>query len=242
MITGSKAATRGYKFERDFVGQVNDDAVFNERLKKALNKTGKLIARKITDNKRKADVELDIVRLNIGKEVIGCSIKTSEADFSQLDRRWLDDLQKTLNMPQQIKERLQECIYNKQRNKKAKFIMDVHKEALIRYFEEVKERLLQEIFIRKDFNLKYLVVCSYAKRVWYITPMKDVINYIRRQKITLSREGQMYFGDCLSLQRKSGDGSHIKIPKSHPNHPGNQLQFKLKPLSIIRNVTSAKTI
>ncbi|MRB23434.1 hypothetical protein GH839_21530 [Bacillus thuringiensis] len=43
-------------------------------------------------------------------------------------------------------------------------------------------------------------------------------------------------GDSLSLQRKGGDGNVKKVPKGSPLHPSNQLQFKVKPLTIIDKV------
>lgn len=236
-MRGRKPAKRGFRYEDIFVDLVNNNEKFNESLRLYLGDLSKTLkACKVSDTKMKSDVILQL-----GDCAYGCSIKTSEADFSQLDRRWLDDLSERLNTPVEIYEMIAECILNKMKNKKDKFILDKHKDSIISYFKNNLRSLLRELFVRDEDILKYLVVCFYIENKWYITKILDVFEYIRSGKIYTTKHGILMFGDCLSMQRKGGDGKHVKIPKNHPAHPGNQLQFKLKPLSLINNMPSDKT-
>jgi hypothetical protein len=68
--------------------------------------------------------------------------------------------------------------------------------------------------------------------------MSDVVAYLAQQPMSVSKGGVLCIGNCLSMQRKGGNGCHVKVPKSHPSHPGNQIQFKIKPLSIVKNIKS----
>ena len=135
---------------------------------------------------------------------------------------------------------LNECILNKMVNKKDKFILDKYNDAIINYFTLNLRPLLKELFVRDEDILKYLVVCFYLDGDWYITKILDVFEYIESGEIYTTSHGILRFGDCLSMQRKSGDGKHVKIPKNHPVHPGNHIQFKIKPLSLVNNMPSEK--
>lgn len=236
-MKGRKPAKRGFRYEDKFVYLINSDDKFNKSLRFYFGDLSKTLrAYKVSDTRMKSDVILQF-----GDCIYGCSIKTSEVDFSQLDRRWLTDLAEKLNMPVEIVDMISECIQNKMVNKYDKFILDRYKDSIISYFKSNLRSLLKELFVRDEDILKYLVVCFYIENNWYITKMLDIFDYIEKGEIYTTPKGILMFGDCLSMQRKGGDGKHVKIPKNHPAHPGNQLQFKLKPLSLINNMPSDKT-
>jgi hypothetical protein len=46
----------------------------------------------------------------------------------------------------------------------------------------------------------------------------------------------VYVGENLTLQRKGGDGNIKTPPKTSSQHPSNHLQFKIKPLAILKKV------
>jgi len=235
-MRGRKPARRGFFFENKFIELVNSNEKFNRSLKSYFGDINiKLKAILVSDNRLKTDVIL-----YYGDCMYGCSIKTSEADFSQLDRRWLNDLATKLNMPVDIVDMLSVCIRNKMQNKNDKFILNQYRNAIINYFRENLRALLKELFVRNEEILKYLVVCFYIEETWYIAKILDVFEFIENGEIYTTRRGILMFGECLSMQRKGGNGSHIRIPKNHPAHPGNQLQFKLKPLSLVKNMPSNK--
>jgi len=235
-MRGSKPAKRGFRYENIFLDLVNNNEEFNNSLRLYFGDLNKpLKAYKVSDTKMKTDV-----LLNFGDTMYGCSIKTSEIDFSQLDRRWLSDLAEKLNMDVEVYNMISECILNKMVNKRDKFILDKYKDSIINYFKSNLTPLLKELFVRDEDILKYLVVCFYIENHWYIARILDVFEYIESSEIYTTSRGILMFGDCLSMQRKSGDGRHVKIPKNHPAHPGNQLQFKLKPLSLVRNMPHDK--
>lgn len=235
-MNGRKAALRGFYYENLFIDLVNNNEEFNRSLRYYFGDLNKpLKAHKVKNNKFKSDVILAF-----GESIYGCSIKTSEADFSQLDRRWLVDLANKLNMPEDIYNKLLYCINNKRKNKNDKFILDIYKEPIINFFKQNLRSLLKELFTKNEEILQYLVICFYIEGSWYIAKLRDIFEYIEAGEIYTTSKGILMFGDCLSMQRKGGNGKHVKLPKDHPAHPGNQLQFKLKPLSLVRNMPTNK--
>lgn len=219
---------------------VNEDSEFNERLRAAIALTrGSIAASKPVTRSKKADALLII---SPSGEVRGCSIKEAEANFNQLERVWLEALAEDLKMPDSIRNRIQTCIDNRRLKKSVKFITEDHQEEIISYFQDNIDNLLRRLFTGYDDTLAYFVIYDYTKRSWHICLIADVINAIREEEITVSDKGVLYFGCGLSMQKKGGNGAHVKVPKSHPTHPGNQLQFKIKPISLLHMIPNMTEI
>jgi hypothetical protein len=75
----------------------------------------------------------------------------------------------------------------------------------------------------------------------YIFNIEDIIHFIKeniyQKGVTFSRV--IYLGDFLWIQRKAGDSKKITLPKTDPKHPGNQLQVKILPISLLNQAKKA---
>ncbi len=228
---GSKEAKRGTKSEKDFVNLVNNNKRFNTSLKKILNIEENLRADHEISNKVKADCYLVVE----SGQKMGVSIKEAEVDLNQLDRRWLKDLAEKHNMPQDIEDKLNECLIKKSRDSKGeKFIQDEYKDEILKYFTDNLDSILTDVFTRGDKNLKYFVVYDFSNNEWYIASMDKVIEEISIEELSTSDKGLIQIGNLITIKRKGGNGSHIKLDKDDPNHPGNNIQFQIKPLSLLK--------
>jgi hypothetical protein len=238
MASGSKPAKRGYRKEKEFTNRFNSDAAFRYALLCAMNiKSREMYAKKGPGTSSKADVFLSSDKIEVG-----ITMKTSESDFSQLERIWLEDLKTRLKMPSDIYDMLKECMINKIRNRNAKFILDHYKEEIISYFRNKIDLLLHELFTRGDKRITHMIVLDFQSDWYYVIPLNDIYEYIKMQPISTTAKGVLKFGDVLSMQKKGGDGEHVSIPKDDFCHPGNQFQFKINPLSLVKNmgITSLK--
>jgi len=238
--SGQKAANRGLASQAVFIDSVNLDPYFNKRLKKAINlpEETRLAAYKPSTTIEKSDA---ILIISPGRNA-GCSIKEAQANFNQLERIWLKDLALAIKMPKSIEDALQACIDNKRLKISKIFISQQYTIPIIDYFKQNADVILNKLFTRGDPSVKYLVVYDFNNKKWCLSEITDVIACIKTQQISISSRGILYFGDCLTMQRKAGNGARVKVPKSHPNHPGNQLQFKVKPLSMIKTMPSFRVI
>ena len=75
--------------------------------------------------------------------------------------------------------------------------------------------------------------------------MDDILEFLNENisnNIGFSSKGIIQLGNFLTVQRKGGDGKHIKIPKTDWQHPGNQLQFKFSPLKFAHYIEMNKSI
>ena len=75
--------------------------------------------------------------------------------------------------------------------------------------------------------------------------MDDVIVFLfnnAKDNIGFTNKGIIKIGDFITVQRKGGDGKHIKLPKTDWRHPGNQLQFKFSPLVFAEYIEKTKAI
>lgn len=231
MSIGSSTAKKGFKHEQLFTDLINNNPSFNELLCNYLGIEGSLRATNVKG------YEKSDVNLSFNNNVIGCSIKSAKANFNQLDRRWLKDWVSILNMPQNIQNYIQfglDTMRNKEPN--SRLIHTQYENEIINFFENRLNNLLIELFTRGDKKVKLFVAYDNVKDIWYICNMKEIMNTILDSSITVSKKGVLKIGDYLSMQRKGGDGNVVNPPKSSPLHPSNNIQFKIKPLSIIEAV------
>ncbi|WP_423800761.1 hypothetical protein [Neobacillus sp. SAB-20_R2A] len=235
-------ARRGYAREALFAELINDNSEFRKILTDGLNDLdlirGEVIsAQDVKRNSCKSDVILE-VRETYNSYEMGCSLKAAAANFNQLDRRWLSDWEGVLEMPQEVIDSIQSSLDRKRIRSRDVFISPDQESLVLPFIEDNLELILLELFTRDDENLNVFVTYDENRDIWTIARIDDLINVLLREPISTSGSGVVYIGDCLTLQRKGGDGNITHVPKTSPMHPSNHLQFKIKPLTIINKVHS----
>ena len=56
--------------------------------------------------------------------------------------------------------------------------------------------------------------------------MRDVLMAIGND-VDFTPRGNIVIGKCVVFQRQGGNGAKVKVPKTDPKHPGNDVQMKL---------------
>lgn len=235
MFTGSDIAKSGYKTEDLFSSLINENTKFNNAVKTFLNINCNVdLFAETLKGVQKGDVELS---LSTGKNV-QASVKSTKANFSQLDRRWLSSLISALNVPDNVSYKLKEGL-DSMRLKQGDYqrlILPKYEVNLINYFQNNIKDFMNEMFTRQNQVVQLFVVYDNINVVWYLLNMSDVLDFMSTQIVSVSNKGVLKFGDCVTMQRKGGDGNVTRVPKTDPTHPGNQLQIKVKPLTIVENL------
>jgi len=241
---GEKEAKIGLDSEKEIMEMINTDMKFRSKILDCL----RTLDFKINDIRRASeskDTKSDIFILsNIGK--LGISIKTStKTSFHQLDRRTLDGWKNYLEMPDDIYMILKKSILRVAENsRKAKFIIEEDREKVKNFFLENIESIITEIFTKSERNLRLFMVNNKTAKEIYVFRMDEVLKFLIQDasEISFSSKGIINLGNFITVQRKGGDGKHVKIPKSDWKHPGNNLQFKFSPLKFAEYVKDGKKI
>lgn len=242
---GKKEARIGLDSEKEIVKLINSDDKFRELIFLCINKFGFKLNKDfkaIIDKSTKSDILLTQDDLELGISVKSSS-KTS---FHQLDRRTLDIWRKSIKIPENIYHTLKTSILRVTENpKKNKFIIDEDQELIRKFFLSNLKFFMIEIFTRNETNLKFFLVNNKMNRKIYIFSMKDVLKFLindAEKNFSFSNKGIIKLGSFISVQRKGGNGKRIKIPKTDWEHPGNNLQFKFKPLDFANFMEESNTI
>lgn len=242
MKKGRKEARIGLNSEKNIVKMINTNKQFNNLIKKCLNNLGFVIQDEIKAQKN--DMKTDIFIEDTSK--IGVSIKTvTTADYNHIDRRRLMKWKDFLNMPDDIYIILKESILRIARNPKALFIIQQDRSKIRDFFAKHINKIIREIFTHSEENLKLLMVNNKKEHKLYLFRMEEVVGFLIedvRDNIFFSKKGIVYLGNFIRVQRKSGDGKHITIPKTDWEHPGNQLQFKFTPRRFAEYIEKNKLI
>jgi hypothetical protein len=242
---GQKAARVGLDSEEDIINRINAKGEFCNRLKKCLVDLGFSPKDEIVAYKPEvAGLKTDIF-IKIDGE-IGVSVKSSsETSFHQTDRRTLEHWKLFLNMPEDVFKTIKEAILRVSRNPRDKFILEKDRDKIKNLFSKNLRSIIREIFQRKEENLKLLMVNDKRKRRVYVFNMDEAIDFLCKNasnNVRFTDKGIVLLGDFISVQRKGGNGKHVKIPKTDWKHPGNQLQFKTSPITFAEHAETTKAL
>jgi hypothetical protein len=185
----------------------------------------------------------DVVIITSDNKRIGISLKTFKSDGrpdDHLDRRWLDrpsevaePWAKVLGMPQDIVEILKQGILNIAKGISNQLVPDPQNQQKVKEFfmgAKILRTFLEEAFRNGEQELLILALMEYNSGVRLcLFNMDEVINFIEKdiRNTGITFGSRINFGKYIQLQRKAGDGKHVRIPECDPRHPGNQLQVKL---------------
>lgn len=245
MEIGQKAARIGLDSEKDIIDAINSNERFRTLLKNCLENLGYDSTGNLSSNKGATQTKKDIT-VRIGENSIGISIKSSKkTSFHQTDRRRLENWKEFLDMPENIYEIIKEASLRISNNPRAKFIEVGNQKVVKNFFKNHIETIVTEIFTRSEEDLLLFLINNKMDKLIYFYRMSDVLEFLNgniTDNITFSNKGIIKLGDFLSIQRKGGNGKHIKIPKKDWQHPGNQLQFKFSPLKFTTHIEKNKSI
>ncbi|MFP3203751.1 MAG: hypothetical protein RXR43_16560 [Sulfolobus sp.] len=228
---GSKEAKQGIEAERELIEYFSNskDVLVSCAQKLSIKIPNSFVVIKPV-NRIKCDLMIK------GEFTICISVKTvTDASFHQLDRRWLDVWKTVLNMPEDIYKILLDSILRKAKDPKAVFILPKDRDKISKFIKDNLSIILKEIFIRDEEDLRILAIWDKRDDILCMFNIQDVISFFIKQPISFSDEGIIKIGKYITIQRKGGNGSRIKKPKIDPTHPGNQLQFKFKPLEFMND-------
>lgn len=162
-----------------------------------------------------------------------------KAGFNQLTRTTVNKFCEVFNISESDKNELIDLITLKASNTKTfLFPLDVQKKWGDFFTKNVVD-ILKWGFSNKS-SREILVLYERDNSIMQIYVMKEVLNRLDKT-VSFSIKGNIDIGNCVSFQRKGGNGSLSKtIPKNSIKHPGNNVQLKLKVKKFIEEMKSYK--
>jgi len=194
-------------------------------------------------------IKTDVVVTGSTGVSVGISLKTIKARGRpdvHLDRRWLSkssgrlrSWSEVLQMPIEIVEILQRGILDIAAGRSTQLVPNVSDQQKVSNFiRRSLHRFLEEAFKNAETNLRILAVLEYNDRLTLcMFNVDEVIDFIEQDVADagISFGNRIDIGSYIQLQRKAGNGKHVKINKQSPDHPGNQLQVKFLAKSFVDN-------
>lgn len=241
MEKGRKEAIIGLRSEKKIIQKINSNSFFQKRFRECLKHFDYPDPVEIEATEARKGIKTDIL-LIIGESKVGISVKSStKTSFHQLDRRKLEKWKDFTKMSPGVFQILKNAILRITSDSKAKFILEKDQPTIKDFIEFNLDQLVKEVFRREEDNLKFLLINDMREgniRLVMIR-MADVISSLSenaRERVSFSAKGIIRVGDYITIQRKGGNSSRVKIPKTDWSHPGNQLQFKFSPLKFVEFV------
>jgi hypothetical protein len=231
---GSKEARQGLDAEKLLAKYLSNNL---EKFGECLSKIGINFSPISVEEKPKGRIKCDIMIKGKDCSSLCISLKTvTDASFHQLDRRWLKEWESILNIPPNISQIFQDAILRVAKNPKSHFILPDQQKIIAEFIRSHLKQILNEIFKGNENDVRVLAIFQRKEGVICLFNMDDVISFFEKQQVSFSNKGIIKIGEFITLQRKGGNSFHIKKEKTDPDHPGNQLQFKFKPLEFSKRM------
>lgn len=192
---------------------------------------------------KKADAQIRI-NITVGKivKIENLSLKkaNSDADYNQVDKRWVDSYKEIWKFDDEIALGLKlftgelspysypEIIGNKTLRDKRRIFLDELPERLknkiVKFFKDNKILVVSDILKgRGGLSADWMLVTRYNKKdnstTWTLKDINTVMNFFGSGEVRISPKGSLYIGR-ITMQRKGGTPDPTK------------LQFKIKPCEL----------
>ena len=225
MNENNKNAILGRNVEILFKNSVRDNPDVVSKIKSHFGILGKLDASMQSGiYGEKADVKIGFTcGHNIDANIKAYKRKFA---FNQLTRASVDNFCERLKIDDNDRKKLINMVINKSKNKDSYLFPKENVEYWKNLFESKKENIIKWAF-SKNPSREILVLFDNDEEIFRIYPMKSVLKNISKE--LKHTKGGFNIGNCISFQRKGGNGSiSKKYSKSDIRHPGNNIQLKLK--------------
>jgi len=194
---------------------------------------------------KKADAQIRIV-ITIGKiiKIENLSLKkaNSDADYNQVDKRWVDTYKEIWKFDEDVAFGLKlftgeinpfsypEIIKEKTlRDKRRMFLDELPeelREKIIKFFKNNKILVVSDILKgRGGLSANWMLVTKYNKNddttTWILKDINAAMNFFGSGNVEMSPKGSLYIGK-ITMQRKGGTPDPTK------------LQFKIKPCELFK--------
>ncbi len=158
--------------------------------------------------------------------------------FNQLGRTSVSRFCEIFNINSTDQQELENIVVAKSRNPKNSLFSEEQQSKWGKFFKANAKNIIKWGFSRNP-NREILVLYNRDTSIFKIYLMKEVLNTLPTDVIFT--RGGFNIGDCISFQRKGGNGSMSRtIPKTSIKHPGNNVQLKVKINKIIPMLESIK--
>ena len=196
---------------------------------------------------KKTDVQVQIrliIQINKAFKIENLSLKkaNSDADYNQVDKRWVDSYQKMWHFDNEIalalklftgeinpsshKEMLKVSHLRDSRRVFLTELKDNIVQKIISFFTKNKILVVSDILKgRGGFAADWMLVTRYNKKdnttTWILRDINTVMNFFGQGDVRISPRGSLYIGK-ITMQRKGGTPDPTK------------LQFKIKPCELFK--------
>ena len=254
---GSETAKGGFANEKDIANKFNNwrtDKEAKRWLKTMgykLNKIKKVKAIVLHGYKTDVQVQVTIVMENaISTQNISIKKANNDADYNQVDKRWVNSYAKMWGMPNDLifllklfsgeispkkllkNKEITRLKYNSLRDKRRFFIDEFNSKEqakLVGFFKKNKFLVLSDIIKGNDkFPAQWMLVTRYNLKsnetTWVLVDINKALNIFSQGPVKVSPRGSLLIGR-VTLQRKGGDAGRPTA---------NMLQFKLRPCDLFR--------
>lgn len=228
-------ARRGEYFEELFCQKiVNDPQNIRDIVEAFSENVPKNLKIKLVEREGQHGEKSDVFIRATGGHNFGANIKSFKGKgFNQATRMKIRDFVDRFDLSNEFRQVLEISMIRKARNTKRNWISPDDSDFIVHELNHNKAfDILKYSLLGEDSPELFILIKSDSQIIW-IYKMEELLDYLRKSiNVKITPRGVISLHSCFSIQRKGSNGRHVKRAKDDLDHPGNNIQIKLKPQAL----------
>lgn len=228
-------AHKGKYFEELFCREiVKDPQNIREIVKAFYENVPKNLKIKIVEREGQHGEKSDVFIRTTGGYNFGANIKSFKGKgFNQVTRKKIEGFVTLFGLSDEFRQVLEKSTIRKARDSKTNWISSEDSDFIVRELNHNKAfDILKYSLLGEDSPELFVLIKSDSQIIW-IYKMEELLDFLRKSlNVKITPKGVISLHSCFTIQRKGSNGKRVKRDKDDLDHPGNNIQIKIKPQAL----------
>ena len=186
----------------------------------------------------------DVFIRTTGGHNFGANIKSFKGKgFNQATRLKIRDFVDQFGLSDKFRHILELSMIRKARNTKRNWISPDDSDFIVHELNHSKAFDILKYSLLGEDSPELFILIKSDSQIIRIYKMEELLDYLRKSiNVKITPRGVISLHSCFTIQRKGSNGKHVKRDKDDLDHPGNNIQIKLKPQALSELLDPITTI
>lgn len=231
----NKNAEKGKYYEELFCREIVKDSKNIRKIVEAFSdsvlKNPKI---KLVEREGQYGEKSDVFIRTTGGHNFGANIKSFKGKgFNQVTRMKIKHFVDRFGLSDEFRHVLEISMIRKARNTKINLISREDSDFIVHELNHNKAFNILKYSLLGEDSPELFVLIKRDDQIIWVYKMEELLDYLKKSiNVKITSRGVISLHPCFTIQRKGSNGKNEKRPKDDLNHPGNNLQIKIKPKAL----------
>ena len=171
----------------------------------------------------------DVFIRTTGGHNYGANVKSFKGTgFNQVTRMTIDNFVEQFSLSENFRTVIKKLTIAKAKNSRKNWITTDYADEIVEEINPKAFEIIKHSLLGDDEPELFVLIKSDSKTI-SIYQMEELFRYLEQSiNVRVTPKGVLMLNECFTIQKKGGNGKHVKYPKHDLRHGGNNIQVKMK--------------